>query len=101
MVVTRLRVPPGDEESVSAAAREVLDALSARPGYLSGQLGRAADDPTLWLLASRWTGAGTYRRALSSYDLKIVLAPLMSYIVAEPSAYDVVVAVDAPPGADR
>ena len=99
MVVTRLRVPPADEESVVPAAREALEALATRPGYLSGQLGRAADDPQLWLLASRWTGAGTYRRALSSYDLKVALAPLMAYVVVEPSAYDVVVAVDAAPDA--
>ena len=98
LVVTRLRVPPGDEEPFAAAAGQALELLSARPGYLAGDLGRAADDADLWLLCSRWTGAGAYRRALSAYDSKVALAPLMAYALDEPSAYDVVVSV---PVADR
>lgn len=96
LVVTRLRVPPSEETSFAAAAQEALAMLSTRPGFRTGALGRAADDPELWLLSSRWSGAGAYRRGISSYDLKIALAPLMGYVVSEPSAYDVVASVEAP-----
>lgn len=98
MVVTRLRVPPGEAAAFSAAAREALAELSVRPGYLTGELGRAVDDQDLWLLSSRWEGVGAYRRGLSAYDVKMALAPLMAYVVNEPSAYDVVVRVDADHG---
>jgi len=101
LVVTRLQVPPGEEAAVSAAAREALVAMSLRPGYLSGELGKAADDPGLWLLHSRWTGVGAYRRGLSSYDVKLALAPLMGYVVQEPSAYEVVATVHADPAPDH
>lgn len=95
LVVTRLRVSSQDNETFQNAAREALVLLSQRAGYLAGDLGRAADDPDLWLLCSRWTGAGAYRRALSAYDSKLALAPLMAFVVDEPSAYDVVVSVPA------
>ena len=57
---------------------------------MRGHLGRAADDPTLWVLVTEWEAIGAYRRGLSSYDVKVSLAPLMTYVVAEPSAYEVV-----------
>ena len=53
-------------------------------------LARALDDPTLWVLTTRWDNVGAYRRALSSYDVKLQAVPLLSRAVDEPSAYEVV-----------
>lgn len=97
LAVTRLRVPPADEAGVVAAAQDALAALSARPGYLRGDLGRSIDDESLWLLCSRWVGVGAYRRGLSAYDVKVALAPLMAYVVEEAGAYEVVATVPPPP----
>ena len=43
---------------------------------------------------SEWEGMGSYRRGLSAYDVKLALAPLMPFVVNEPSAYEVVVGQD-------
>ncbi len=94
LALTRLRVPAADALAVEGAARSLLGDLSARPGFVRGHLGRAADDPTLWALVTEWEAIGAYRRGLSSYDVKVSYAPLMTYVVAEPSAYEVVAGDD-------
>ena len=67
-----------------------LAALAARPGYLDGTVGRNVDDPTLWVLTTRWEHVGAYRRALSSYDVKMRAVPVLYRALDEPSAYEVV-----------
>ena len=83
----------GEAEAFREQAERAQAVLAARPGYLDGQLGRNADDPTLWVLMTRWEHVGAYRRALSSYDVKVGAVPLLSRAVNEPSAYLVL-----PPG---
>ena len=85
--VTRLRAGDGDDAAFAAAATELLAALAARPGFRDGELGRAADDPSLWALVTRWDGVGTYRRALSAAAVKIAGAPVWVHALDEPGAY--------------
>jgi heme-degrading monooxygenase HmoA len=85
--VTRLRAEEPDGESLAEAVRPLLAALAARPGFRDGELGRSADDPTLWALVTRWEGVGAYRRALSAAEVKITGAPVWVYAVDEPSVY--------------
>jgi len=47
----------------------------------------AADDPTLWALVTRWDGVGSYRRALSAFEVKIAGAPVWVHAFDEPGAY--------------
>jgi quinol monooxygenase YgiN len=90
LVVSRFRVPveegAGFREEVTAAH----SVLAERQGYLGGQVGRNLDDPSLWVLTTRWANVGAYRRALSSYEVKLHAVPLLSRAVDEPSAYEVV-----------
>ncbi|GAB6986362.1 antibiotic biosynthesis monooxygenase family protein [Nocardioides pyridinolyticus] len=92
LVVNRFRVPESDEtfRTDLATAR---DALAACPGYAGGEIGRNVDDPELWVLTTRWANVGSYRRALSSYDVKLRAVAVLSRAVEEPSAYE-----DAEPG---
>ena len=78
-------------------ARAALAALAARPGYLRGSVGRAADDPTEWLLVSEWENVGSYRRALGAYQVKLTWTPLMANARDVPSAFESLVEV-APDG---
>ena len=90
LVLNRFRVAAVDE---AAFRREVTAAhalLAARPGYVAGAVGRNVDDPTLWVLQTEWQNVGSYRRALSSYDVKLGAVPLLSRAVDEPSAYELV-----------
>ena len=86
-VVTRLRVPEPDGDAFAAAVQELIATLRARPGFRDAELGRAADDPALWALVTRWDGVGAYRRALSAADVKITGAPVWVHAVDEPGAY--------------
>jgi quinol monooxygenase YgiN len=90
VVVNRFRVEDLDADGFAADARAALTALAARPGYVDGQLGRNLDDPGLWVLTTSWANVGSYRRALSAYDVKVTAVPLLSRAVDEPSAYEVV-----------
>jgi quinol monooxygenase YgiN len=85
--VTRFRAHGDDAEALSAAVPALLAALGARPGFRDGELGRSADDPSLWALVTRWDGVGAYRRALSAAEVKITGAPVWVHAVDEPGVY--------------
>ena len=51
---------------------------------------RALDDPSMWVLVSEWVNVGSYRRALSSYDVKMASGILMGAVIPEPTAYEIV-----------
>jgi len=92
IVVNRFRVEV-DAHAEAAFWADVLaavGALAARPGYVDGVVGRNLDDPGLWLLTTTWADVGSYRRALSAFDVKVTAVPLLSRAVDEPSAYEVV-----------
>ncbi|MGZ4495687.1 MAG: antibiotic biosynthesis monooxygenase family protein [Nocardioides sp.] len=90
IVVNRFRVPAGSPqaEEFRAGVHAALAALAARPGYRDGHVGRNVDDPDLWVLTTTWADTGSYRRALSSYDVKTTAVPLLSRALDEPSAYE-------------
>jgi hypothetical protein len=91
LVVTRHRLPLAGFDDVPAtlvAARELLAVLADQPGYLRGWLARAVDDPDLLVLAHEWADVGSYRRALSSYDVKLRW-PFLQTAVDEATAFEV------------
>jgi hypothetical protein len=94
LVVTRYVVAPQQGQDFLRRARQVLAVLGAQAGYLRGWVGRAADDPTLWVLTTEWVHVGAYRRALSAYDVRVQAIPLLSSAIDEPSAYEVLAAED-------
>jgi heme-degrading monooxygenase HmoA len=85
--VTRLRASGDDGEVLAGAVPALLAALAARPGFREGELGRSADDPSLFALVTRWDGIGSYRRALSAAEVKITGAPVWVFALDEPSVY--------------
>jgi hypothetical protein len=88
LVVNRFRVPEPDGGPFRADLEATYELLSARPGFVEGRIGRNLDDPTLWVLTTAWENVGAYRRALSSYDVKLGAVPLLSRAIDEPSAYE-------------
>jgi len=75
-------------------ARPALAALAGCPGFLRGRAARATDDPKSLVLVSEWDGVGSYRRALSSYDVRVLLIPLLADTADEPSAFEVLLSDD-------
>lgn len=94
LVVTRYRIDRADAATFRTQARRALHAMAEQPGWRGGALGRSTDDPTLWLLTSTWHDVGSYRRALSSYQVKMAAVPLLSQAIDEPTAFEVLTDVD-------
>lgn len=89
LVLTRFRVP-SDPDTFRPRVEAALSVLAAQRGYVDGRIGRNVDDPELWVLETRWEGAGAYRRALSAYDVKVHAWSVLGEALDEPTAYEVV-----------
>lgn len=90
LVVSRFRVPTEQAEAFRVEIETAREALAACRGYAGGEVGRNVDDPELWVLSTRWADVGSYRRALSSYDVKLRAVVVLSRALDEPSAYELV-----------
>jgi len=88
-MVARLH-PTSDDATFISEVRAALQSLASRPGHLSSRLARALDDPSVWVLVSEWENVGSYRRALSSYDVKMASGVIMDSVVPEPTAFEVI-----------
>ena len=91
LVLTRFRAP-ADSDEFRTRLQDAFEVLSAQRGYVDGRIGRNVDDPGLWVLETRWQGAGAYRRALSAYDVKVGAWPVLGEAIDEPTAYELVTA---------
>ena len=78
----------GERDAFRSDLEAAHGLLAQRPGYVGGTIGRNLDEPELWVLTTHWENVGAYRRALSSYDVKLYAVPLLSRALDEPSAYE-------------
>lgn len=85
--ISRFRVV-GAASGFRGRAEAAVEFFSTRPGCLSADLLQNLDEPELWAIVTRWENVGSYRRAFNGYDAKMVLVPLLSEAIDEPSAYD-------------
>ncbi|SNQ51117.1 Antibiotic biosynthesis monooxygenase [Frankia canadensis] len=89
-------VPPAAADDFPAAVREVLAVLGGAAGFRRGRVARALDAQESWLLITEWDGPGPWRRALSLFDVRRTLTPLLVHAVDAPGAFEVLAAADAP-----
>jgi heme-degrading monooxygenase HmoA len=92
--ITRHRVPADRADQFTEQASTALDVLRRLPGFVHGAVGRATDDGELWLLTTTWDDVGSFRRALSSYDVKVGVVPLLATALDEPTAFERLVVAD-------
>lgn len=90
LAVNRFRATAATAAGLRADLERVRELFMDRPGCVAAWLGRNLDDPELWVLTSRWADLGSYRRALSSYDGKLLIVPVLAHALDEPGAYEVV-----------
>lgn len=91
LVISRFRYDAHATERAQGELTTCLEGLGRCRGFLEGAVGRALDEPSLWVLQTRWDAVGSYRRALSTYDVKLAVVPLLSQAIDEPSAYEILV----------
>ena len=95
LVITRHRVALNDQDAFLVDAKRALALLAERDGCRGVTIGRAADDAELLVLTSEWNDVGSYRHALSAYDVKVGAVPLLSTAIDEPTAFEVLHRNDA------
>lgn len=89
------RFCPADPGAFRERATRALALLTAAPGCLGGELGRAVDEPDRWVLTVRFTAVDAYRRALSPFAVREHVVPLLSEAEPELSTFETLVtAVD-------
>jgi hypothetical protein len=87
-VVIRFRVGQAGQPAFVERLEAAVEVLSRQKGFVAARTGRNADDPELLALSMEWVNIGSYRRALSPYEVKLAAVPLLSEAIDEPSAYD-------------
>lgn len=88
LVVNRFDVPESTAEQFRSDARAALQVLSKCRGFVRGSCGASLDEPRSWVMSTEWESVGAYRRALSSYDVKMHATPVMARATPEPSAFE-------------
>ena len=86
MAISRFRVG-GDATGFRGMAEAVVGRFAASAGSRGADLVQNLDEPELWAIVSRWADVGSYRRAFNGTDAKLLLIPLLSLAIDEPSAY--------------
>ena len=85
------RFQPDDPDAFRERARRALNLLTAAPGCLGGELGRSVDEPDRWVLTVRFATVDAYRRALSPFEVREHVVPLLSEAEPEPSTFETLV----------
>ncbi|MDA2993166.1 MAG: antibiotic biosynthesis monooxygenase [Actinomycetota bacterium] len=88
LAIARFTTPLAEATKFKLELSLAIEALSACPGYVSGEFGQNLDDPTLWSLVTHWANVGSYRRALSNNTVKMSAIPLLARAIDEPGAYE-------------
>ncbi|MBK8462554.1 MAG: antibiotic biosynthesis monooxygenase [Nigerium sp.] len=87
LAFSRFRVAADAEAPFTLRADAAVAFFRTRAGNLTAELVRNLDEPELWAIATSWENVGSYRRSFNGYEAKIVLVPLLSEALDEPSAY--------------
>jgi hypothetical protein len=89
LLVCRFVVPESEIPEFTARAERALELLIAQPGCSRGLLCRSTDEDDRWVLTLEFDSVVAYRRALSPFEVREHVVPLLSQALAdEPAAYE-------------
>ena len=88
LAIARFNVALGNAAHFEAELSVALEALSQCAGFVKGEIGQNLDESSLWTLVTHWENVGSYRRALSSNNVKMNAIPLLAQAIDEPGAYE-------------
>jgi quinol monooxygenase YgiN len=87
LLVCRFTVSDDDTAGFAARATRAIEVLTAQPGCLRAVLGRSTDDTDQWVLTVEFASVVAYRRAMSPFEVREHVIPLLSH--AEAGAYEI------------
>jgi quinol monooxygenase YgiN len=87
IAIARFKVPTAQAAEFRAQIERALHVFAERDGFVSGDFGQNLDENDLWSLVTHWVNVGSYRRALSSTQVKMEVVPLLATAIDEPGAY--------------
>ena len=87
IAIARFRMPLAESAAFKTSHAQALSTFSQRDGFVSGDYGQNLDEPELWTLVTHWINVGSYRRALSSTEIKMTVVPLLAQAIDEPGAF--------------
>lgn len=93
LVVMRFEAAGSDADAIRSLETRLADLLTGLTKNSGCELGWVAcspDDPRNWVVASTWSDMGSFRRALSAFDVKVALGSLAEESVDQPSVFEVV-----------
>jgi quinol monooxygenase YgiN len=88
IAIARFKVPTAQAAEFATQIERALQVFSERDGFLSGDYGQNLDENDLWTLVTHWKNVGSYRRSLSSTQIKMEVVPLLATAIDEPGAYE-------------
>lgn len=89
LLVCRFVVPAAQTSMFVARTRRALELLTAAAGCTGGEIGRAVDGPDRWVLLVRFVSVDAYRRALSPFEVREHVVPLLAEALSdEPATYE-------------
>ena len=90
VVMNRFRVAEHEAAQFSEDSRVALATLAESVGFIDGLIAASTDEADLRLITTRWVNVGSYRRALSRFEVKMSAIPLLSKAIDESSAFEAV-----------
>jgi quinol monooxygenase YgiN len=88
IAIARFEVSMSQSSDFRKEIEVAREALAECVGYIDGEIGQNLDQPSLWLLMTRWENVGSYRRALSAMRSKLEAIPVLARAIDEPGAYE-------------
>lgn len=90
VVMNRFRVAEHEAAQFAEDSRVALATLAESVGFIDGLIAASTDEADLRLITTRWVNVGSYRRALSRFEVKMSAIPLLSKAIDESSAFEAV-----------
>jgi quinol monooxygenase YgiN len=87
LLVCSFTVPDAEAPDFTTLANRSVELLTAQPGCTRAILGHSPDEPTHWVLTVEFTSVVAYRRAMSPFDVRQHVIPLLSR--GEAAAYEI------------
>ncbi|MFM8515757.1 MAG: antibiotic biosynthesis monooxygenase [Actinomycetota bacterium] len=94
-VLVTMRFTVRDRVDFLAQARVCVEVLRTRAGCLGVEVLQSVDSVEQMLITTRWQDMGSYRKAMSAYEVKEKVIPFLSHARDEDSTFETLVRADA------